>query len=108
MLHGLPFQGWVDHGFYTFQPTFFFDLAEVNKYAPSVLLYAEVSPPRIVTIHDRNTLHEMAEKREIGENGMIFTAMRKRGGQQTFKAPIQGYYARRLNEVSSERWFSLR
>ena len=27
MIHGLPFSGWVDHGFYNFNPTFYWDLA---------------------------------------------------------------------------------
>ncbi len=27
MMHSSPFTGWLDHGFFNFQPTFFFDLA---------------------------------------------------------------------------------
>ena len=108
MLHGMPFQGWIDHGFYTFQPTFFFDLAEANTYVPSVLMYAEISPPRIVAIQGRETLHHMAENGEIGANAMIFAALRKRGGQKPFKVPLQGYYGRRLDEASAKRWMSLR
>jgi SAM-dependent methyltransferase len=108
MLHGLPFQGWVDHGFFTFQPTFFFDLAEANTYVPTVFMYAEVSPPRIVSIQGRDTLHDMAEKGEIGPNAMLFTALRKRSGDAAFKTPLQGYYAQRLNKASVDRWKSLR
>ncbi len=32
MLHVMPFQGWVDHGFFNFQPTLYWDLAESNNY----------------------------------------------------------------------------
>ncbi len=108
MLHGMPFQGWIDHGFYTFQPTFFFDLAEANAYAPTIFLYAEVNPPRIVSVQNRQTLHEMAEKGEIGENAMLFTALRKRSGFKPFQVPIQAYYSQNLDEDSARRWMDLR
>lgn len=32
MIHELPFQGYIDHGFYNYQPSFFEDLAFENKY----------------------------------------------------------------------------
>ena len=108
MLHGMPFPVWVDHGFYTFQPTFFFDLAQANAYAPAVFLFAELTPPRIVSVEGRNTLHEMAERGEIGENAMIFTALRKRSGQKPFKVPIQAYYSRHLDNDAAQRWADLR
>lgn len=38
MLHGLPFTGWVDHGFYCFNPTFVWDLAAINDYGLSFRL----------------------------------------------------------------------
>ena len=33
IFHQLPGQGYYDHGFYNYQPTFFFDLAEANDYS---------------------------------------------------------------------------
>lgn len=108
MLHGLPFQGWVDHGFYNFQPTFYFDLAEANTYAPAVVMYAEINPSRIEGIKDRSSIHDMAEKNEIGDNALIYTALRKRSGQNPFKPPMQGYYARRIDKQAAERWEKLR
>jgi hypothetical protein len=32
IIHGAPFQGYVNHGFYNFQPQFFEDLAAANQY----------------------------------------------------------------------------
>lgn len=32
MLHVLPFVNWINHGFYSFHPTLFVDLARANKY----------------------------------------------------------------------------
>lgn len=108
MLHGLPFQGWVDHGFYNFQPTFFFDLAAANSYAPTIYLYAETSPPKVVSVKDRSTILEMAERGEIGPNAMLYTALRKPDTDQPFKPPVQGYYARSLDAETAKRWSSLR
>ncbi|NKB43125.1 MAG: hypothetical protein GKS03_02485 [Alphaproteobacteria bacterium] len=108
MLHGLPFQGWVDHGFYNFQPTFFFDLAEANNYAPRIFLYAETSPPKVVSVDSRATILGMAERDEIGPNAMLYTGLQKRGGDQPFKPPVQGYYGHRLDKDSAERWKTLR
>lgn len=107
MLHGLPFQGWVDHGFYTVQPTLYFDLAAANGYGQGAFLYAEVTPPKIVQVEGRETVHELAERGEIGPNAMLFTVFRKHE-DVPFKAPIQGYYDRRLDAKSMKRWESLR
>ncbi len=108
MLHGLPFQGWVDHGFYTFQPTFFFDLAIANTYAPIVFLYAEIDPTRIVNIQGRKTLHEMTKNGEIGKNALLYAALRKSSAEEPFKIPMQAYYSQRLDKESAERWKDLR
>jgi len=32
MIHGLPFQGYLNHGFYNYQPSFYYDLASANGY----------------------------------------------------------------------------
>ena len=32
MLHALPFQGYLNHGFYNYQPSFYYDLAMANGY----------------------------------------------------------------------------
>lgn len=107
MLHGLPFQGWVDHGFYTIQPTLYFDLVAANGYGEGVYLYAELQPPKVVQLEGRQTVHEIVERDELGANPMIFAAMRKLE-DKPFKAPIQGYYDRRLDEQAAKRWETLR
>lgn len=108
MIHGLPFQGWTDHGFYNFQPTFYFDLAEANQYGNVAFLYAEISPPRLVPIKDRSTVLDMVERGEMGPNAMLFAAFRKPHEDEAFVAPRQGYYARRLDPETAERWKTLR
>lgn len=32
MIHGLPFQGYLNHGFYNYHPSFYYDLAAANNY----------------------------------------------------------------------------
>jgi SAM-dependent methyltransferase len=32
MIHEVPFHNWLNHGFYNYQPTFFYDLADANHY----------------------------------------------------------------------------
>jgi len=32
MVHSVPVRGWLDHGLYSYQPTFFYDLAYANRY----------------------------------------------------------------------------
>lgn len=107
MLHGLPFQGWVDHGFYNIQPTLFFDLAVANGYGKGVFLYAEIDPPKIIQVTGRSTVHELAERGEIGANAMLFAALHKLN-DVPFKAPIQAYYGKRLDKDSTKRWETLR
>lgn len=107
MLHGLPFQGWIDHGFYNVQPTLFFDLVAANGYGKGAFLYAEISPPNIVQIDGRETVHALAEQGKIGANAMLFAALRKLE-DSPFKAPMQGYYGRRLDAKAVQRWESLR
>lgn len=107
MLHGLPFQGWIDHGFYNIQPTLFFDLAVTNGYGKGAFLYAEISPPNLVQIVGRETVHQLAEQGKIGANAMLFTALRKMD-DSPFKAPMQAYYDRRLDKQSAKRWETLR
>ncbi len=108
MLHGLPFQGWIDHGFYNFQPTFFFDLCEANGYAPGIFLYAETIPPKIVSIDSRATILNMAERGAIGHNAMLYVGLHKRSRGKPFKPPVQGYYSARLDKDAADKWKTLR
>jgi hypothetical protein len=41
MIHAFPFVGWLDHGFYNFNPTLIADLAAANQYAFLIWVYSE-------------------------------------------------------------------
>jgi len=70
MVHGSPWQGWNDHGFYNYQPCFFKDLAGANDYE---MLYA------------------MAWRFGAGVDVMHYVAMRK-SRDLPFRIPRQGKY----------------
>jgi len=75
MVHAAPWQGWEDHGFYSYQPCFFRDLARANDYE---VLYAQTwtfaapDGPR---------------------STMIYVALKKTR-EAPFRVPRQGRYQR--------------
>jgi SAM-dependent methyltransferase len=109
MMHGLPFAGWVDHGFYNFNPTFYWDLAAANAYQISLIAYSEISPEyKLVQLHSRDQILEMAKDGQIGENALIYTLFRRPDEARPFRIPIQGYYAGTISRDAAEAWTTLR
>lgn len=108
MIHGLPFQGWIDHGFYNFQPTFLWDLAEANSYQMERLLHCQLVPPQLAPVPSREHLLRLAEKRELGENVLLYAVMRKAADESPFRVPIQGYYRGALSQEAQTAWLKLR
>ncbi|WP_439636663.1 methyltransferase domain-containing protein [Oceanicaulis sp.] len=92
MVHGLPFTGYVDHGFYNFQPTFFWDLAKANAYQVLALIYAELKPLKLVQLQSREAIIAMYKKQALGENSLLYAVMKKPEINASFKPPMQGYY----------------
>lgn len=83
MIHGLPFQGYLNHGFFNYQPDFFFDLARANDY--EVLgLYVNID----AETNDLSTYSEALMKHlaitPVSTVGLL-VALRK-----TTDAPFQG------------------
>jgi len=108
MIHGLPFTGWLDHGFYNFNPTFYWDLATVNGYAVRLALYTEMSPVKLVQLHNREQVLEMAKTGQIGANSLIYVLLQRPSESLPFKVPIQGYYAGTISPEASDAWKNLR
>ncbi|NBB83197.1 MAG: hypothetical protein GVY28_07295 [Alphaproteobacteria bacterium] len=103
-----PFQGWVDHGFYNFQPTFFFDLAAANQYRLLLMVYSEIKPPKMIQIRNRRQFVEMASAGTIGPNPMIHTVFRMPADKSPFAVPMQGYYAGTVPDELRQAWKTLR
>jgi hypothetical protein len=108
MLHESPFTGWIDHGFYSMQPTLFFDLAEFNGYALQGLLIANLVDQSAIQVRGREHLYELIREREIPENSVLLTILRKNPEESPFKVPFQGYYRESLPESGMEAWRNLR
>jgi hypothetical protein len=107
MIHSAPMTGWVDHGFYNFQPTFFMDLAQANGYDMLLAVVASLNPFKPIVIRHREQVVELAKAGQLPDNAMIEVALRKKSAQQ-FIVPMQGYYAGILSPAARAAWHSLR
>lgn len=108
MIHAFPFMGWLDHGFFNFNPTLIADLAAANQYVVPVWVYSETQPFRFVQIRNIEQIHEMKKRGELREDSMLHTVLRKPQQEQTFVVPMQGYYSGKLSESSVKDWTDLR
>ncbi len=108
IVHTFPFKGWLDHGFYNYNPTFIVDLAACNEYEIVVWLYGELSPFRVVQLERLEQVHEMARRGELGLNAVHDVVLRKPGEERPFTVPMQGYYADKLSARAEQDWCTLR
>lgn len=108
MIHHAPFVGWVDHGFYALQPTLFWDLAEANGYHVAVMAYAEVKPPKLVSLATREAVLELARDGRIGRNANLAAVLQRPHNEEPFRVPLQGYYAGRISQAAVDAWSELR
>lgn len=108
MMHGLPFTGWLDHGFYNFKPTFYWDLAAANGYVMLLAVYAEVTPLKLVQLRDREHVLEMAKAGQIGANSLIYIVLQRPLEPLPFRIPMQGYYAKAISRKASDAWKNFR
>lgn len=108
MLHSSPFRGWLEHGFYNFNPTFFWDLAAANGYDVVMMLYTEIDPPRLVQLPGREKIIDMARAGELGANAMLYAVYRKSEASSAFVIPAQGFYSGAISDRMAQAWFELR
>jgi len=108
MLHGMPLSGWIDHGFYSFNPTLYWDLAAANGYQIVGAFYTQLDPFLIRPLASRETVGEMAGRGEIGGNSLIYVVFRQPAEPAAFRAPMQGYYADALSPDATTRWLTAR
>ena len=99
MFHGLPHQGQYDHGFFNYQPTFFFDLAAANNYQiiffglVNISIVNERENHHIVDIEDENTYRKLVEENKIEPQAAFEVFLRKTKNSK-FVMPQQGYYGK--------------
>lgn len=76
MLHGLPFQGYINHGFYNYHPYFFKNLADANNY--EILgMWLHEYPAESVKVYSINLMNELKIGRLTSTAILLFVAFRK-------------------------------
>jgi hypothetical protein len=108
MIHGAPFTGWIEHGFYTFQPTLFVDLAEFNQYQIRGMFIMDIAGRAVTPLNRREDVYQNAKAGKIPQNSNLFVALRKGMVERPFQFPIQGYYRGVLPPEGVEAWQGLR
>jgi hypothetical protein len=108
MIHESPFTGWIDHGFYSLQPTLFYDLADFNQYLLYGMFVQDLTTQSILQIKAREDVAELVKAKQLPENSMMFTVLKKSAGDHPFQIPIQGYYRKALSDSGMEAWRKLR
>ena len=108
MLHSAPFTGWRDHGFYCFQPTFFFDLARANNYTIISFIIGGVNPLKYLQIKTREEVPALLESNMLPANTHINVVFRKPDNSEAFAIPTQGYYANVLSPEANRHWHESR
>lgn len=107
MIHESPFTGWIDHGFWTIQPTAYYDLANTNHYDVRYMAVTHIAKGSVIEITSREQLLRLAESDDIPNNACLFVALRKEV-ECDFRYPIQGYYADAISTEAKKAWTSLR
>jgi hypothetical protein len=108
MIHNSPFTGWPDHGFFNFQPTFYFDLATANHYKVLAMVLGSLQPLKYVQINKREDICDLFKNQQIPPNAHLLVIFRKSPDPVEFAAPMQGYYARTLSPEMTKQWKELR
>lgn len=107
MIHDAPFTGWIDHGFYTLQPTLFYDLAAANGYEVCRVYITEIRGDYVQRVESRDSIPKLAEEGKIPMNAALFVVLRKLF-DQPFRLPFQGYYAQTLSPAGQRAWSEMR
>ncbi|TAF00730.1 MAG: hypothetical protein EAZ79_01810 [Oscillatoriales cyanobacterium] len=89
MVHGLPFHGSLNHGFYNYQPCFFVGLAAANNYKLLALSVVDVKSVKPVTPYSPYLVESLTSS--IKEPRLIFVAIQKLSDSE-FRIPYDGKY----------------
>lgn len=108
MIHEGPFTGWIEHGFYSLQPTLFFDLADFNQYEIRGMYVQDFTAQTALPLKDRMDVYDFAKAGKLPVNSQLFVVLRKSLLDRPFQIPIQGYYRHVLPESGMAAWLELR
>jgi hypothetical protein len=107
MIHEAPWTGWIDHGFYSLQPTLFYDLAAANAYELPFVGIAQVDKKRVLTVAKREAISEIVLNGGPPADSLLFVVLKKTS-DEPFKIPQQGVYGGKVSETVRAAWRQLR
>ena len=99
MIHVMPVHGWLEHGFYSFNSTFYWDLAAANDYTMLFHGYAELKPPRLVELDSRTRILDLAKTGQFAKNATLYGVMKKADAETPFRVPQQHLYVLSLIHI---------
>lgn len=105
MIHAMPFLGWIDHGFFNFQPTFYWDLAQYNDYQIiSFMLQPNLNS--LVEFSDRagiiRYIQKLASEGHYVNSSNLYAVFKKNNTtSQPFRIPMQSFF-----QISREDYWS--
>ena len=95
IIHQLPGQGYYDHGFYNYQPTFFFDLALANNYQIFGFWMYDNNKKELINVHKRENYLKLFV-RDIHptyyDNIVLYKTSSKK--KEEFRLPTQHIYSK--------------
>ena len=95
IIHQLPGQGYYDHGFYNYQPTFFFDLAQANNYLMIGFWMYDNNKKELISIHNRENYVKLFGRENhptYYDNIVIYKSSDKK--EKEFKLPTKHIYSK--------------
>ena len=106
IIHQLPGQGYYDHGFYNYQPTFFFDLAQANNYLIVGFWMYDNNKKELVNVHKRENYVKLFVKENhptYYDNIVVYKSSPEKN--EEFKLPTQYIYSKKnLSTEEKKRW----
>jgi hypothetical protein len=108
MVHDAPFTGWVDHGFYTLQPTLFIDVARANGYDILAMFVIDWESERLEHIPDHAAILKLVKTCSAKASTNLVIFARKPATERLFVVPRQGYYADTLSADARRVWHECR
>ena len=106
IIHQLPGQGYYDHGFYNYQPTFFFDLAKANNYLIVGFWMYDNNKKELINVHKRENYIKLFAKENhptYYDNIVVYKTSPEKN--EEFKLPIQHIYSKKnLSAEEKKRW----
>jgi SAM-dependent methyltransferase len=86
MIHALPAQGNVNHGFYNYHPRFFADLAAANRYEIIDLSFTVDYKPALIK-------YSKEEFQKWDSHDLLFYAVLRKNNNSPFSLPFDGMFA---------------